>query len=168
MALTYEPIATYTLTSATSDITFTSITNAYTDLVISISSISGSTSNPTVCVTFNGDTSVSYSGTQFYWRSSGTAGGNKNIDGSFISLQRAPGLHAVVGGKTMFNIHIFDYANNVKYKSLLSQAGNTNSGNSLEVGNWRSTSPITSINLNASSTSWGVGTVYTLYGIKAA
>jgi hypothetical protein len=168
MALTYEPIVTYTVGSAVSDISFTSITNTYTDLVISISSISNGTNNPTIVTTINGDTGNSYSGVQVYSRSSGGAAGNKNIDASFISLGRATGISGVNNGKSMMTVYLFDYANTTKFKGLLCQTYNYFGGVEQDVATWRSTAAITSINFNAGGNSWGVGTVYTLYGIKAA
>jgi hypothetical protein len=165
MALTYEPIATYTTTGNVSDISFTSIPNTYTDLVISISGISNGTLNSTVLCTFNGDTSANYSGTQMYYVSTGTAGGNKNISANFISIARAAGINPNNGGRTLLNVYVFDYANTNKYKTLLCQMQNMPSAVEVDVGNWRSNAAITSINFNAN---WATGTVYTLYGIKAA
>ena len=40
MAITYEPIATTTLSSAASSVTFSSISGSYTDLVLVITSLS--------------------------------------------------------------------------------------------------------------------------------
>ena len=168
MALTYEPITTFTVGSAISDISFTSIPATYTDLVISISSISNGTNNPTITTTINGDTGNSYSGVQVYYASGGVAQGNKNTNASFISLARAVGISGVNNGKSMLTVYLFDYANTTKFKGLLCQTYNYFGGVEQDVATWRSTAAITSINFNAGGTSWGVGTVYTLYGIKAA
>jgi hypothetical protein len=55
MAKTYEPIATTTLSSAQSSVTFSSISGSYTDLVL-VSNVSGSGGNANLRVTLNSDT----------------------------------------------------------------------------------------------------------------
>jgi hypothetical protein len=165
MALTYEPIATYTTTGNVSGINFTSIPNTYTDLVVSISGISNGTANSTIVTTINGDGGSNYSGVQMYYQGTGTAGANKNTNETYIAIARAMGVNPNNGGRTLVNVYIFDYANTNKYKTLLAQMQNMPSGVEVDVGNWRSNAAITSINFGAN---WATGTVYTLYGIKAA
>ena len=168
MALTYEPIATYTAGSDVADITFNTITGAYTDLVVSVYAISGTTNNPTILLTFNNDSGSNYSGVQMYWRSTGVAGGNKNLSANYISIGRATGLDGNVNGKSAINLYVMDYSNSSKYKGIIAQTSNYFGGVEVDCGTWASTAAITTVNLNAGPSGWKAGTVYTLYGIKAA
>jgi hypothetical protein len=63
MAITYEPIATTTLGSAAADVTFTSISGTYTDLVLVAVTQIGS-SGDYLGVQFNSDTGTNYSRTR--------------------------------------------------------------------------------------------------------
>lgn len=165
MALTYEPIATFTTTGNVAAIEFNTIPSTYTDLVVSISGISNGTANSTIVTNLNGDFGSNYSGTQLYYRSTGTAGGNKNISESYIAIARAAGVNPDNGGQTLVNVYIFDYANTNKFKTLMAQMQNMPAAVEVDVGNWRNTNAIHTIRFAAN---WATGTVYTLYGIKAA
>ena len=165
MALTYEPIATYTLGANASAIEFSSIPSTYTDLVISISGISNGTDNSTIVTTFNNDGNANYSGTQMYYRGTGVAGANKNISESYMAIARAAGINPNNAGRTLVNVYVFDYANTAKYKTLMAQIQNMPAAVELDVANWRSTAAIHTIRFAAN---WATGTVYTIYGIKAA
>ena len=61
---TNTPIATQALTSAASSVTFSSIPQGYTDLVV-VCSVKGAV-NGSLWMYFNGDTGNNYSGTQLY------------------------------------------------------------------------------------------------------
>ena len=61
---TMTPIATNTLVSATNSITFSSIPQGYTDLILIHSNISGTTQQ--LRLTFNGDSGSNYSTTELY------------------------------------------------------------------------------------------------------
>jgi hypothetical protein len=83
-------------------------------------------------------------------------------------------ISSVAGSTNSLNststIHIFNYANTTTFKTAIGRGNITNSEVNARVGLWRSTSPITSVNLLAQegSATWAVGTTFTLYGIKAA
>ena len=62
MAITYEPIATTTLGSATASVTFSSL-GSYTDIVLVCSVQSASSGDARINIRFNGDTASNYSGT---------------------------------------------------------------------------------------------------------
>ena len=62
MPNTYEPIATNTLGSAASSVTFSSIPSTYTDLIV-VMNYANSTGLADVFFRFNGDTGSNYSDT---------------------------------------------------------------------------------------------------------
>jgi hypothetical protein len=70
-------------------------------------------------------------------------------------------------GGTIHNIQ--NYSNTTTFKTTVRRGGSTGSGMpQAEVGLWRNTSAISTILLTAGSGNFGVGTTFTLYGIKAA
>lgn len=164
---TYEPIATTTLTSATSSISFTGISSSYTDIVLVFAYKAATTNYPTIKLTFNGST-TGYSGTQLYGNGS-TAGSNKNTSASFISIARAVGQPSVVGNTATVLIHIFNYSDTSVYKSVLARADAADTGTEADAGLWQSTNAINQIDLNTStSNDFAIDSMVTLYGIKAA
>ena len=62
---TYTPIATTTLGSAASSVTFSSISGSYTDLIL-ITNPSSATTDQSIYVQFNADTGTNYSMSQHY------------------------------------------------------------------------------------------------------
>jgi hypothetical protein len=155
--MTYTPIATTTVASATSSVTFSSISSAYTDLVIVFSG--SSTGLAGINIQFNGDTTSLYSRTYL------------DGNGSAASSSRETAQAAITAGLTSTGqsdstIHIMNYANTTTYKSVLARANTSASLVRAVVGLWRSTAAINSITL--SYPTFNVGTTFTIYGILAA
>ena len=65
MATTYTPIATTTLGSGQTSVTFSSISGTYTDLIL-IASASNTGGATNIRLQFNGDTATNYSSTRIY------------------------------------------------------------------------------------------------------
>lgn len=157
MTVTYEKLATTTLSSATATITFSSISGAYTDLVISEFGITSADSG--ININFNGDTGSNYSFTYMYGDGSSVVSG-RDTNRSFGSGGRA----GVNGGVGLFNI--MNYSNTTTYKTTLSRGSNANALAIAIVTLWRSTSAITSINLTrGGGGNFDAGSTFTLYGI---
>lgn len=156
---TYEPIATNTLGTAVSTVTFSSIPSTYTDLVLVTNSF-GTGVNFQIQV--NGDTATNYSRTRL--------GGN----GTTISSARSTSatsitindLSSTVREISILQFH--NYSNTTTFKSMLGRAGLSSVSASTMVALWRSTSAITSIALNTASNTFAIGSTFTLYGITAA
>jgi hypothetical protein len=155
----YEPLATQTLGSAQSSITFSSISQSYTDLVL-INNCIGS-SDRDVYGQVNGDTANNYSLTTMYGYGTNIGGG---ISFSYNQFGGAGRLQTT-GSATIINF--MNYSNTTTYKTFLSRVNN--SGFAMQwVNVWRSTSAITSILLYPASGTFSTGSTFTLYGIKAA
>lgn len=165
---TYEPIATTTLGSAASSITFSSIPNTYTDLRLVLTGYNASTGNAWM-MQYNSDTATNYS----FTRLGGT--------GSAADSGRTTSTARIYIGDIYNNnsntipalatIDIFSYAGST-YKTALSNfSGDQNgSGSTISfVSLWRSTSAINTVVLkNDAGANFSAGTTATLYGIKAA
>lgn len=164
MAVTYEPIATTTLSSATSTITFSSIPSTYTDLKIVMTATSDSASLGQI--RFNSDTATNYSSTYLSGNGSTVASsrrtGRTGID--FFEGSVSTSIPA------LSIIDIFSYRGSTNKTALISDFLDLNGSGQVEsiAGLWRSTSAITSVVLRGNGMNWAIGTTATLYGIKAA
>ena len=167
MPATYEPIATQTLGSSVSSVTFSSIPQTYTDLVIVQSAFVANQMDTRL--QFNGDTATNYSWTVLF--GSGSAAGsyresNKTAipTGYYSQIDISPAT-------STFIIQIMNYSNATTNKTVLTRGNNAASGRGVDaiVGLWRSTAAITSVALNVdASHQYTSGSTFTLYGIKAA
>lgn len=163
MALTYEPIATTTLSSAASSITFSSIPSTYTDLRIIVTGAAPIGAGAYARLQFNSDTATNYSTTRLDAFVSPNSVTHTNA--TFI---RAAGSLDVYTNLVITDI--FSYAGSTYKTCLIKSAADQNGvGRVTEiVGLWRSTSAITSILISISTPNFSAGTTATLYGIKAA
>lgn len=165
MPATYEPIATTTLSSAASSITFSSIASSWTDLKLIIVA-TASTAAPDIIIRFNNDTGTNYSRTNLIGTGS-SAISNRYSSTANLELDYT-GLSTSI--PSLYEIDIFSYAGST-YKTLLCRTSEDRNGSGdtfANVGLWRSTSAITSIKLELSAYNYAAGTTATLYGIKAA
>ena len=166
MASTYTPIATTTLGSAQSSVTFSSISNAYTDLVL-IANTGFSSASNYAYLRFNSDSGSNYSTTILIGTGS-----------SAYTSRTTNSTAAVIGGYynywpttlTVMDIcHIQNYSNTSTYKTMLSRDANGSGETGAYVSLWRNTSAINSVTLIGSSGSTFLsGSTFTLYGIKSA
>jgi pantothenate kinase len=166
--VTYDPIATQTLGSAASTITFSSIPATYTDLRITMTylanaSIAGSS------IQFNGDTASNYSET--FIRGNGSAASSSRFTNSTY-LQVGWQGWATTTIPQFCTVDIFSYRGST-FKTVLGEdnADRNGAGEVVRfIGLWRSTSAITSIviNENAGGGNYAAGSTFTLYGIKNA
>ena len=158
---TMTPIATQTLTANASSITFSSIPQDYTDLILVTSGASQPAGGGAAFLRFNGDTGTNYS--YLYMFGSGSA----TSTGRFSNTTGVPtNRHNTTEGGGMG--HIMNYSNTTTYKTTISHGA----GNNIAIaytGSWRSTAAITSITIfPESGPGWATGFTATLYGIKAA
>ena len=165
MPATYEPIASTTLGSATNNIEFASISSAYTDLRL-VFQFRSTTGACLASLRFNNDSGTNYSVTYL------------NADGSSVTSSRATNDDNI--GSQVANLStnnwgfitydIFSYAGST-YKTVLygKNYDQNGSGNvTREVGLWRNTAAITTIDLVSGANQFAAGSTATLFGIKAA
>jgi len=167
MAATYEPIATTTLGSAASSITFSSIASTWTDLRLVFTGSMANAGGSRLNIRFNSDTGTNYSYTRLSGNGTSAASArNSNQDGIIMGVSDIP-QDAIY----MNEIDIFSYAGSTYKTCLIKQASDNNGSGWVfsQVGLWRSTSAITSITLvDYQGTNINAGATATLWGIKAA
>jgi hypothetical protein len=171
----FESIATVTLSSAASDITFTSIPGTYRHLQIrgiARDENTGSLTNQPLAIEFNSDTGANYTIHNLLGNGS-TASADGNTGQNYSLIQRA----TVSSGSSNTNIYgvsitdIHDYASTSKYKTMRAFGGGDMNGSglvALSSGLWLSTSAITSIKIYRLGYNLSSGTQFALYGIKGA
>lgn len=167
MASTYEPIATTTLGSTTTTVTFDSISGIYTDLILQGIFARVTTGGQGCGVRFNGDSGTNYSFTAL-WGSGTAAGSNRGSNNSNMALMSYD-LSSSTTDLIPVNIHILNYSNTTTYKTALCRYGQSGAFAASNVGLWRSTSAVTKIEISSfAAGQFGSGSTFTLYGIKAA
>lgn len=167
MPSTYTPIATTTLASATSSYTFTSISGTYTDLVLVAANITNASSTNSLFLRFNSDSGTNYSST-FLEGNATTASSSRVSNRTVIDTGYTVGLSTSNPGQVNFSI--MNYSNTTTNKTVISrfvQASGAAPGTSATVSLWRNTAAITSVEVRC-DVNLGIGTTFTLYGIKAA
>jgi hypothetical protein len=164
---TYTPIATTTLGSAQSSVTFSSL-GSYTDIQL-VSQFGSTAAGNQVGIRFNGDTGNNYSVTQLNgpmpfggsWRQANAS--QSNIWGSPIVVGVTNSL--INFGSISFQ----NYSNTTTNKTVLCRYGWADGEVVASVGLWRNTAAITSISLiPTGGTTFLSGSTFTLYGIAAA
>jgi hypothetical protein len=156
----YTPIATQTLSSTSTGITFSSF-SGYTDLVL-VSSVKNTNLYLDFWIRFNSDTGSNYSNTVLYGNGS-SAGSARASSATKINLTYSG--YADTGSHNVITTHIMNYSNSTTYKSVLSKSSTAAWGVDAVVGTWRNTAAITSIDILPSSSSWASGSTFSLYGI---
>jgi hypothetical protein len=158
---TYEAIATNTTTAFAASVTFSSIPQTYTDLVLVCEGVaSGGNAYP--YIQFNGDTGTNYSSTQMF------------ADGSTVTSSRRTNdskIDFVIWlstGRNNIITNVMNYSNSTTFKTFLAKGDNAGQYTQPTVGLWRNTAAITSLTVHAQYTNFGVGCIFSLYGIKAA
>ena len=162
---TYTPIASFTVSTAQASYTFSSISGAYTDLVLVFTTLSSAGAYATLRI--NGDTGTSYSDTHLKgngttatsWALTGQTYTYLNDNGASLNSLTAP---------TVTTVSLMNYSNSTTYKTILSRFNSSYNEISANVSLWRSTSAITSITILTSTGTYAVGSTFALYGILAA
>ena len=177
MTSTYEKIATNTLGSNQASITFSSISGAYTDLVL-ISFIRDTRAGTTYAfpqLRFNSDTGSNYSNTDLYG-SVTAAVSSRASSQTGIQYGEAVGAAQAAGNYAPFVTNFQNYSNSTTYKTILTRFNNPAGSNGqllvgAQVALWRNTAAITSITIlgdQGASSNLATGSTFTLYGILKA
>lgn len=166
MAITYEPIATTTLGTTAASVTFSSISDAYTDLVIVTNFAMSANDQYAHYVQVNGDTGNNYSRTILYGDGSAAGSARQSNNGSMYFGTWNTDMDTT--DRAVTTIFFNNYSNTTTYKTAIGRYNVASKEVGAGVGTWRNTAAITSINLATNSTTYIVGSTFTLYGIKSA
>lgn len=163
---TYVALATQTLGTAVSSVTFSSIPQGYTDLVL-VSQLTGSAANNQINIQVgNGsvDTGSNYSFTQMYGTGSATASARSTSQTSIL-LGYTDAATTSINSNLIASIQ--NYSNTTTNKTILSRGNSPARATAAIVGLWRSTSAINIITVSTGSSTFAVGSTFTIYGIAA-
>lgn len=167
MATAWTPLATITLSAAQMGVTFSSISQAYRDLVVVISGNLNGSDNQLYCQ-FNGVTSASYA---YVTAENSGASGISGSSGSATQIQSAHYGATISGTSTSFQrIDVLDYSATDKHKPVLIRAGSTATNVvSMVAGRFANTAAITSIYVYQWTGTYqlAAGTTVSLYGVSA-
>jgi len=154
---TYTPLATTTLGSASATVTFSSISSAYTDLVMIIQATTAAGNAMTYQL--NGDsTTTNYSVTGVYGDGS-SAGSYRSSNNTLSGASAAPNVAI---------LNFQNYSNTTTYKTLLSRGNEINNDSRAVVSLWRNTAAVNQIVMGINGGTYAAGSTFTLYGIAAA
>lgn len=151
--------------SSTSTVSFTNISQSYTDLYI-IMNLKMGTSNQYPRIRFNSDTGTSYSDSTLYGTGTATTGRDSNVSGSGYIMAGA------YVGTSEFDwnckLDIFSYSSTSFYKTFLVRANRSSLSVDSVSGRWSSTSAITRIDLIANGGVFSEGCTFSLFGVASA
>jgi hypothetical protein len=170
MPVTYTPIASQTLTTTPSSVTFSSIPQTYTDLILVTNCAVPGGAN-SIYFQVNGDTGNNYSNTLFY--GNGTTATAITGGAGALGLIAYYATPASILGNANSITHFMNYSNTTTLKTSIGRAnaiGSVYPAAETMVTLWNSTSAINSITLlfSAGGVTFTAGSTFTLYGIKAA
>lgn len=157
-------LATITLGSAQSTVTFSSIPATYRDLRLVITT-KNVTTQGYLGLQFNGDTGSS----AYYYVQMGGSGSAA----SSSVLSPSDGVTAIyvypLGTTDATNavVDIMDYSVTDKHKSVLSRSNDASANVTALAGRWANTAAITTLRFWTGSGSWGSGSTFSLYGIAS-
>lgn len=170
MPVTYKPIATQTLGSAATTVTFSSISDAYTDLVLIVSSAITSGNDNLRLQVGNGsvDGGSNYSYTAL--TGNGSTAASARASNETTMLTDYNGYMQTTLGNVTKVINFQNYSNTTTFKTVLIRSNNAPTGTDALVSLWRSTAAINIITMYVAggATTFKAGSTFTLYGIKAA
>lgn len=163
--LTYDAIATTTLAAATSSVTFSSVPSNYTDLVV-VCNIKGNSANIGCTLQLNGDTTTVYSVTQCNANQNPSITSNRYTAQSNITL--TSNYTSGTNEWTSVVWNIMNYANTTTNKNVLARYARSTYESGFSAGLWRSTSAINQLVFGSIANSFAIGSIFTIYGIRAA
>jgi hypothetical protein len=161
---TYEKIQTNTLSSTAATVTFTSISGAYTDLILIINA-ADTNNNSNAALLINGDTNSNYSRTNL--TGNGTTAFSSKVSNA-SNLYLTPQIGTGTNFTTNWVITFQNYSNTTTTKNILIRGNQAIDSLAVIAGLWRSTAAITSLDIQNQGTAWKIGSTFTLYGIAAA
>jgi hypothetical protein len=152
---TYELIESVTLATTASSVTFSSITQSYSDLVLVANQLHGA--DGYTFLRFNGDATSSYS--LVLMRGNGSSAFSSSTTTTQFEINQS-------AYTSFFNIvQIMGYSETDKNKSILSRGDNSAENAIAYAARWANNAAITSISVNAGGSSYISGSTFKIFGI---
>ena len=159
---TYTPIASFTLGSATSSVTFSNIPQNYTDLVL-VSNWQASGGSVYMQCQVNGDTGSNYG--RVVMAATTSAVGLVQGGNPWAYVTSYAYLQTGEWGNTIINFNNYSQTNT--FKTFITRGNSASIATEEVINTWRNTSAINRIYLQTNANNFGVGSTFTLYGIQA-
>jgi hypothetical protein len=159
----YIPLATVTLGSSASSVTFSSIPATYRDLILVLNGSLSSTAN--ILTRLNGDTGSNYLQVVMQGRGSGPVSQSGTWDVLYPVYNELD-----LNTRFLTTIQFMDYAATDKHKSILIRSNfNSVSEQRTEAhaNRWASTSALTTIAFTLTAGNYNAGSTFNLYGIAS-
>ena len=159
---TYIALATTTLSSAASTVTFSSIpTSGYRDLVLIVEALGNASSGANVLVTFNSDSGSNYP----YVGMSGNGSTAISFSGTSTSIS---GFGSDGTTKVLSSFQILDYSVTDKHKPVLVRVNRPDLVVQARAARWANTSAITTVTITDNlANGYAAGSTFYLYGVAA-
>jgi hypothetical protein len=158
---TYTPLATVTLGSSASSVTFSSIPATYRDLILVIDGIG--TGRSFLRARFNGDTGTNYSDVFMVGD-----GANRYANAETLSYSKLSNFAPINTTRGYLSItQIMDYSATDKHKTALLRGNSPAEAVESAALRWANTSAITTILIFLNSGQFAAGSRFDLYGIAS-
>jgi hypothetical protein len=155
--MSYVALATTTLSSATSSVTFGSIPATFKDLVL-VANGSTASGAENILLRFNSDTGSNYSSVFML------GSGSSALSGTVSSTSIFGGGFGATRANALWQI--MDYSATDKHKTTLNRTDRADDAAYAWAGRWANTSAITTIQVRlGGALSFAAGTTISLYGI---
>jgi hypothetical protein len=167
MPATYDKIQTTTLGSAAATVNLTSISSAYTDLILE-ANVQASSSGQGLTMQFNGDGGAGSLYSTTILRGNGStavSARQSNTNNCLLSNIAEPPTSGSFG---LYIANFQSYSNTSVNKTILVRSNSAAFATEAMVGLWRNTNAISSILIGITGGNIASGSTFTLYGIKAA
>ena len=161
MTATYEKIATTTLGSTEATVTFSSISSAYTDLVVIF--VGNLNAAATCFLRYNNDSGSNYAQQDVVGDGTAVTGQKRTSVTGFRLYDVAASSNPI--NNLIFNIN--NYSNTTTYKTTLLRGSDSGGEIGMGVSLWRSTAAINRLDFVNTAGTWSAGSTFTIYGIKA-
>ena len=164
MTNTYVPLATITLSSATTSLTFSSLPASYRDIILVFNGSKTGSTDTHLQVRANGDSGKNYPRVAMGGSSGGSySNSSTNIDGMQMAYVGAgqPRVTSI--------LQIFDYSATDKHKTFLAREAEAAESTDAVAGRWSNTAAITSLTIlwSQNADNMSAGTTISLYGVAA-
>lgn len=162
--ITYTPLATTTLAAAAANVTFSSISQSYRDLVCVVSGKTSIGSNSEFTIVVNADATTYYF---IYMAGNGSSGSSSYSNNNYGAASSSVAL-ATTSDQLNLKIDFLDYSATDKHKMMIVRADNSATGAESRVIRWPSNSAINSIKFSVGTgANFPAGSTFALYGIAA-
>lgn len=169
----FDALATVSLSTSASSITFSGIPTGYRSLQVrALYRGTVGAGDGTVFMRFNGDSNSNYSTHRTYgYGGGGAMGADGSINSTTMSVGHSMGATPSLQSFTVMITDIIDYTNDSKHTTVRSLTGTDMNGDAsgalfFNSGNWRNKSSVTSLTLTTGQTAFATYSHFALYGVK--